>query len=41
MLLSGGLMSDFEVGALMIGASPKTRVLLGDKGYDATGFAEP
>ena len=25
-------MSDFEVGALMIGASPKTRALLGDKG---------
>ena len=34
MLLSEGQMSDYKGAALMIGAFPKAKVLLGDKGYD-------
>ena len=35
MLLSEGQMSEFKGAALMIGAFPKAKALLGDKGYDA------
>jgi transposase len=38
MLLSEGQMSDFKGAALMIGAFPKAKSLLGDKGYDADWF---
>ena len=38
MLLSEGQMSDFKGAALMIDALPKTKALLGDKGYDANWF---
>ena len=38
MLLSEGQMSDFRGAALMIGAFPKAKALLGDKGYDADWF---
>ena len=38
MLLSVGQMSDFKGAALMIGAFPKAKALLGDKGYDADWF---
>ena len=38
MLLSEGQMSDFKGAALMIGAFPKAKALLGDKGYDADWF---
>jgi len=38
MLLSEGQMSDFNGAALMIGAFPKAKTLLGDKGYDADWF---
>lgn len=40
MLLSEGQMSDFKGAALMIGAFPKAKALLGDKGYDADWFRE-
>ena len=35
MLLSEGQMSDYKGAALMIGALPQAKELLGDKGYDA------
>ena len=35
MLLSEGQMSDFKGAALMFDALPKTKVLIGDRGYDA------
>ena len=38
MLLSEGQMSDFRGAALMIGAFPKAKALLGAKGYDADWF---
>ena len=38
MLLSEGQMSDFTGAALMIGAMPDAKVLLGDRGYDANWF---
>ena len=38
MLLSEEQMSDFRGAALMIGAFPKAKALLGDKGYDADWF---
>ena len=38
MLLSEGQMSDFKGAALMIDVLPKTKALLGDKGYDANWF---
>ena len=40
MLLSEGQMSDSGGAALMIDAFPKTKALLGDKGYDADGFRD-
>ena len=40
MLLSEGQMSDFGGAALMIDAFPKTKALLGDKGYDADWFRD-
>ena len=40
MLLSEGQMSDFKGAALMIGAFPKAKALLGDKGYDADWFRD-
>ena len=38
MLLSEGQMSDYKGAALMFDALPKTRAMLGDKGYDADWF---
>ena len=38
MLLSEGQMSDHKGAALMFASLPKTRQLLGDKGYDASWF---
>ena len=38
MLLSEGQMSDYKGAALMIDALPKSKVLLGDRGYDAAWF---
>ena len=38
MLLSECQMSDYKGAALMIAALPKTRVMLGDRGYDANWF---
>ena len=38
MLLSEGQMSDYKGAALMLNALPHAKELLGDKGYDATGF---
>ena len=35
MLLSEGEMSDYKGAALMFDAMPKTKVLIGDRGYDA------
>ena len=35
MLLSEGQMSDYNGAAMMLGALPKARVLIGDRGYDA------
>ena len=35
MLLSEGQMSDYKGAALMFDALPKTKVLIGDRGYDA------
>jgi IS5 family transposase len=35
MLLSEGQMSDFKGAALMLEALPRTKVLIGDRGYDA------
>ena len=35
MLLSEGQMSDFKGAALMFEAMPNTKVLIGDRGYDA------
>lgn len=35
MLLSEGQMSDYKGAALILPVLPKTKVLLGDKGYDA------
>ncbi len=40
MLLSEGQMSDFKGAALMIGAFPKAKAVLSDKGYDADWFRE-
>ena len=40
MLLSEGQMSDFKGAALMIGAIPKAKTLLGDKSYKADWFRE-
>jgi transposase len=38
MLLSEGQMSDYKGAALMLDALPKTKDLLGDRGYDADWF---
>jgi transposase len=38
MLLSKGQMSDYKGAALMIDALPKSKALLGDRGYDAVWF---
>jgi putative transposase len=38
MLLSEGQMSDHKGAALMLGALPPARVLIGDKGYDSNRF---
>ncbi len=38
MLLSEAQMSDLKGAALMIDALPETKVLLGDRGYDADWF---
>ena len=38
MLLSEGQMSDYNGAALMIDALPQSKVLLGDRGYDAAWF---
>jgi len=38
MLLSQGQISDYKGAARMIDALPKTKALLGDKGYDAYWF---
>ena len=35
MLLSEGQMSDYKGAALILPVLPRTKVLLGDKGYDA------
>lgn len=35
MLLSEGQMSDYKGAALMLPVLPKTKVLIGDRGYDA------
>jgi transposase len=35
MLLSEGQMSDYDGAALMLDVLPKTKVLIGDRGYDA------
>jgi len=40
MLLSEGQMSDYRGAALMLGALPKAKTLLGDKGYDADWFRD-
>ncbi len=40
MLLSEGQMSDYKGAALMIGAFPSVKALLGDKGYDADWFRQ-
>ncbi len=40
MLLSEGQMSDYKGAALMLGALPTARELIGDKGYDADWFRE-
>jgi len=37
-LLSEGQMNDFKGAALMIDALPKTKALIGDKGYEADWF---
>ena len=38
MLLSEGQMSDYRAAAMMIGAVPRAKVMLGDRGYDADRF---
>ena len=38
MLLSEGQMSDYKGAALMLGALPRAKELLGDRGYDADWF---
>ena len=38
MLLSEGQMSDYKGAALMIGALPPAKTMLGDRGYDADWF---
>jgi len=38
MLLSEGQMSDYKGAALMLGALPKAKAMLGDRGYDADWF---
>ncbi|WP_423136016.1 IS5 family transposase [Methylocella tundrae] len=38
MLLSEGQMSDYKGAALMLGALPKAKAMLGDRGYDAGWF---
>ena len=40
LLLSEGQMSDYKGAALMIDAFPKSKVLLGDRGYDADWFRQ-
>ena len=40
MLLSEGQMSDDKGAALMLDALPKTKAMLGDKGYDADWFRQ-
>jgi len=40
MLLSEGQMSNHKGGALMLGALPPARVLIGDKSYDSNRFRE-
>lgn len=40
MLLSEGQMSDYKGAALMLRALPKTKTVLGDKGYDADWFRD-
>ena len=38
MLLSEGQMSDYKGAALMLGALPQAKAMLGDRGYDADWF---
>ena len=40
MLLSEGQMSDYRGAALMLGALPKAKAMLGDRGYDAARFRD-
>ena len=40
MLLTEGQMSDHRGAALMLGALPRARVLIGDRGYDSRGFRD-
>ena len=40
MLLSEGEMSDYKGAALMLDALPDAKLMLADKGYDATWFRE-
>jgi len=40
LLLSEGQMSDYKGAALMLGAMPKAKTLLADKGYDADWFRD-
>ena len=40
MLLSEGQMSDYKGAALMLHALPRTKAMLGDRGYDADWFRQ-
>ena len=40
MLLSEGQMSDYKAAALVLGALPRAKTLLGDRGYDADWFRQ-